>query len=559
MDACASVTRRIKSFFANRKPELDSREPGNDSARELGPSEREQARKDKERLDQIQAARESEAGRTFNQLAVLDRSIKERIGRHCGTPMDQLCQNAVSEAESLTAKGDAYNANAGFVSVRGRLVLESPALAAPYAKMHAAHWEEYNKKAHEDRTRRSREAEEKRQKLTDAEKSKKEAGSADAANDIAAVALPRRGSSAGSAMFQQAISKAEQDERDASRRPATASVSAAASQTPTERLTKSYDDRISTAREQCVSGESGCQKACLGVAAVGVLSILSGNRAGGTAAGDQTQQCSNRCDEARSRCDEQVSALEQEKSQALTTAAAPSPPQGSTSYASNPGSGKSRYSSICMRNVEKIDNVMRASPARSYGASNDLFLKDVNFFAAKLVEPCRANDPDSANAHKRAMDEYNRIARVCAGPHDKLQCNQWGFDTNYRGRNQNWYSIWKAEVDKALSDPNYSADLDGGATNLRASTGGFSGDCKAAYDRQEAEFTPVVQRIQITQSAVRQMQLTMGMMGKRLALLDQLCKGQPQYSEYAPMKKQYDITMRNCRGVATNPGECVPH
>jgi hypothetical protein len=62
----------------------------------------------------------------------------------------------------------------------------------------------------------------------------------------------------------------------------------------------------------------------------------------------------------------------------------------------------------------------------------------------------------------------------------------------------------------------------------------------------------------IALAAVRQSQLTLGMIGKRMALLDQLCKGQPQYAEYASMKQSYDSTMRACRGIASNPSECVP-
>lgn len=89
------------------------------------------------------------------------------------------------------------------------------------------------------------------------------------------------------------------------------------------------------------------------------------------------------------------------------------------------------------------------------------------------------------------------------------------------------------------------------------STGG-GGDCKTLYDRQEAEFAAINRRISATTSIVEQSQLALGMMRKRMDLLDRHCKGQPQYAEYASMKQSYDGTLRACRGMASNPGDCVP-
>ena len=340
-DACASLTRRIKAFFTNKKPELDPGEYKSDRDTPLGPSELEQARKDNELYQQNRYLAERQASAAFNELTVLDRSIKTRIGQYCGTPMDSSCRTAVSEAESLKTRADSYNANKNFVDVRGVLTVESPALAAPYARMHAAFWDEQNKKADEERKRRG-EAEEARQKKLDDEARKKDLAGAESnqsgkifpdgvsnpasAPDAGSVALPRRGGSSGSAMFQQAISQAEQDERDRPAREAreraenTRVAMAAASQTPEDRLRASFDQRIVTTRDRCSAAEGSCQKGCLGVVALGLLSLFSGSSAGASAASDQTQQCSNRCAQTKSGCDEQVAALEQEKSQAISDA-----------------------------------------------------------------------------------------------------------------------------------------------------------------------------------------------------------------------------------------------
>ena len=77
-DACASLTRRIKAFFANKKPELDPGEYKSDRDAPLGPSELEQARKDNELYRQNRFLEERQASTAFNELTVLDRSLKGR-------------------------------------------------------------------------------------------------------------------------------------------------------------------------------------------------------------------------------------------------------------------------------------------------------------------------------------------------------------------------------------------------------------------------------------------------------------------------------------------------
>ncbi len=427
-DACISLTSKIKAYLANKKPELDPGEYKTDRDAPLGPSELEQARKDNELYQQNRRIEERQSSEDFSQITVRDRSITTRIGQYCGTPMDQSCQNAVSEVESLKARADAFNANASFVSLRGRIVLECPGRAAPYAKIHADYWDEKNKKADEERTR-NREAEEARQKKLADENAKKELADPDAG----AIALPRRGGGS-SALFQQAIKQTEQDESvaQAKKLATVAKVTPEESlSTPEESLSKSYDQKIATAQAQCAATNSSCEAGCLGVVAMGgLLSIFSGSRAGRSAGlretDKQTRLCSNRCTEAKSSCDEQVSALEQEKTNSIAAT--------STGQKSN---------------------------------------------------------PNQANA------------------------------SGQRGA-------------------------------------GFSCSCKAASDRQAAEFTAINRRMSNSQGVVPGLQVVLYMTSRRMALLDQLCRGQPQYSEYASMKQSYDATMRTCRQMANNSADCKP-
>lgn len=83
--------------------------------------------------------------------------------------------------------------------------------------------------------------------------------------------------------------------------------------TPEER----YDRRINLARQQCSLSDAGCNKGCIGIGAVGIFSALMGNSAGASTSQAQLQQCSNRCDQAKSACDQGVEGIEQEKRQVL--------------------------------------------------------------------------------------------------------------------------------------------------------------------------------------------------------------------------------------------------
>lgn len=66
--------------------------------------------------------------------------------------------------------------------------------------------------------------------------------------------------------------------------------------------------RALTASEQCAASDQSCRSACMGVAALGILSLFTRNNAAASEAGNQTQLCSNRCDEAKNSCEQQASA-----------------------------------------------------------------------------------------------------------------------------------------------------------------------------------------------------------------------------------------------------------
>jgi len=65
--------------------------------------------------------------------------------------------------------------------------------------------------------------------------------------------------------------------------------------------------RALTASEQCAATAQSCNSGCMGVAALGLLSLFTRNNAAASEAGNQTQLCSTRCDEALNSCQQQAS------------------------------------------------------------------------------------------------------------------------------------------------------------------------------------------------------------------------------------------------------------
>lgn len=65
--------------------------------------------------------------------------------------------------------------------------------------------------------------------------------------------------------------------------------------------------RALSASEQCTASAESCNSGCMGVAALGFLSLLTRNSAAANEASNQTQLCSNRCDEALNSCQQQAS------------------------------------------------------------------------------------------------------------------------------------------------------------------------------------------------------------------------------------------------------------
>ena len=86
--------------------------------------------------------------------------------------------------------------------------------------------------------------------------------------------------------------------------------------------------------------------------------------------------------------------------------------------------------------------------------------------------------------------------------------------------------------------------------------GTFSGTCKSAYDRQEAHFHDIDRRAPRSSDSIPPLQTALYMTSQRMALLNQLCRGQPQYAEYSTMQQQHAQALRACLSVASSSHYC---
>jgi hypothetical protein len=116
--------------------------------------------------------------------------------------------------------------------------------------------------------------------------------------------------------------------------------------------------------------------------------------------------------------------------------------------------------SVCMRNFEKIGKVSVASGWVSSGATYDLFMADFYMLGARLMQPCISFDAKAKHNYDGAMTRYQAIKTYCSGQHSSIECSPWGVSGDqYAQANQRFLQGWTTETEKALSDPNYSAEL----------------------------------------------------------------------------------------------------
>jgi hypothetical protein len=129
------------------------------------------------------------------------------------------------------------------------------------------------------------------------------------------------------------------------------------------------------------------------------------------------------------------------------------PSSGSRNQSSNAGATGSKYSSVCARNMAKIEKLMIEQDVKSGASMFDYFWYEANKKTMSVYQPCTGTD-EKANKAVAGIQKYIREFEAhCASN----QCRQWGFAEDVNRRFAAWYS---RETSLALSNPEYSADME---------------------------------------------------------------------------------------------------
>lgn len=219
-----------------------------------------------------------------------------------------------------------------------------------------------------------------------------------------------------------------------------------------------------------------------------------------------------------------------------------------------------RYDSVCERNFKKIDYAMQDSRLMMAGATYDLFLKDIHWYTAKGFEPCMGSNAEAARIYKMAMESYNKVSQHCAGAHERYECNRWGSSDGVSDNGGNpynnpaWYAKWKAEVDKALSNPDYSADL--GPVSGSNSVNGPDAACAASLKKIESQYEAAKRDIP-AKSIVILSEATMWMAERSIEAIKSQCPQSDKYrAEIRRLESQHRDIKRACDASAS-AGVCV--
>lgn len=221
--------------------------------------------------------------------------------------------------------------------------------------------------------------------------------------------------------------------------------------------------------------------------------------------------------------------------------------QGATKPAAGPSANPSArsYSSVCIRNYEKVDRETNKYQSYPY---NKLFFLKVLRIKAQLLAPC----PSESIKGIQSMLESQE--RWCA----KNACSEWG-GPEHAALNKAWFQVFERETQAALSNPGgYSADLEAGESPRQpASAGADSAACEAAVQKAERENAAAGARP--PQGALAALQQVMWMTRNSKAAIDANCSNNGKYAAMRQKLQQaYNSAATNCRQLKSGGGECTP-
>lgn len=218
------------------------------------------------------------------------------------------------------------------------------------------------------------------------------------------------------------------------------------------------------------------------------------------------------------------------------------------------GSGSSsKYSSICVRNMEKIQSAVLATGANRYNGTGAGFYTRTMRLMIDVLSPCAAQDPAAARMVADSRKSIEDDERYCAGP-NRRDCREWGTE-GYEASNRTWFTALEREARAALANPSgYSAELGGGTAP--ASSGRPAGSMSAqdcAAREQQVRSTTVPPNASITAST----ETVMFMTRTALDMIDGGCPGMSA-GDRKSYQESFASAEQACNQVQAGGRRCVP-
>ena len=239
------------------------------------------------------------------------------------------------------------------------------------------------------------------------------------------------------------------------------------------------------------------------------------------------------------------------------------PAASRSTAAAGSGESNAKYSSVCMRNAQKVQDRMIAGDYRSTFATYDLAYLETQRLFAQVFQPCIGTDADAKRYYDQNMQNYTNGQQHCAGQHHQVECTQWGFGD--QAMNQRSYEFTRAEVQRALSDPAYSRDMgtakgEGGAPSRAQAPPPTDKNqsCEAGLNKMNRDFDAINKRRPADAPLMATLQALLYMSKASAEFIDSNCQGTPHAGEAQTYRNTYDQTMKTCQAMASSPSACAP-
>jgi hypothetical protein len=253
----------------------------------------------------------------------------------------------------------------------------------------------------------------------------------------------------------------------------------------------------------------------------------------------------------------------------LAASAAQQMAGGSSTSASNAqnrlasGSGvqasASKFSSVCIRNSEKIERVLKTAGVIHFAATGDGFwMRALNLYK-QVLSPCVGQDSTAQRRLNSVLEGIQMGESFCA-QRQSFGCKEWGEGVGSNGKlaapqNQAWFENFSREAQAAIANPNgYSADLDGQSSSASSPA---AAQCEMKLNQLARQAESVSAHPGARSSPTITMQATMYVQKESISVIRTSCPAEPRYQRQAEeFERSFQEIEKTCNQLSTS--RCSP-